>query len=242
MPDFKLTDAEATMLGDYLLKQKLGVASMSSPFQPRKLSAFSMAKAQTLLKEKLSCLGCHQLGNEGGRIGPNLSSLNARLQPAFVYRMIQDPHALQPETVMPKILRSTQTLDLIANFLLQQQASKSASSYLSLVDTPLHFFQEGNSEESLYLKYCAACHGVNGEGNGYNAKYLPKAPASHADKSYMSIRPDDTLFDGVYAGGYILNKHHFMPSWGQTLSNEEIRQLVAYMRKLCHCEGPMWSE
>jgi mono/diheme cytochrome c family protein len=241
MPDFKLTDAEAARLGDYLRKQKRGSAFTSPAFQPRRLSAFSMAKAQTLLKDKLSCLGCHQLGNAGGRIGPDLSSLNQRLQPAFVYQFIQNPHALQTETVMPKILLPPKTLDLIANFLLQQQAPKSDSAYLSLVDTPLHFFQGRNPEESLYLKYCAVCHGANGDGKGYNAKYLPKSPASHSDKSYMSTRSDDTLFDGVYAGGYILNKHHFMPPWGQTLGNNEIRVLVAYMRKLCQCEGPAWA-
>jgi mono/diheme cytochrome c family protein len=91
------------------------------------------------------------------------------------------------------------------------------------------------------LKYCAACHGINGDGQGYNAKFLPKTPASHADQAYMSTRPDDTLFDGIHAGGYILNKHHFMPPWGQTLTSQEIRKLVVYMRKLCQCEGPAWS-
>ncbi|MDZ7363004.1 MAG: c-type cytochrome [candidate division KSB1 bacterium] len=238
MPDFKLAEAEAAMLGDYLLKQKHRTAST---FQPRKLSAFSMAKAQTLLKEKLSCLGCHQLGNDGGRIGPNLSSLKNRLQPDFVYQFIQNPHGLQPETVMPKILMPPKTLDLIANFLLQQEIPAAVAPYLSLADHPIHAPHGQSEEESLYLKYCAACHGASGDGKGYNAKYLPKAPASHADKAYMSTRPDDTLFDGVYAGGYILNKHHFMPPWGQTLSHDEIRKLVAYMRKLCQCEGPLWS-
>ncbi len=238
MPDYKLTEAEAAVLGDYLLKQKRRAASA---FQPRKLSAFSMNKAQTLLKEKLPCLGCHQLGDAGGRIGPNLSSLKNRLQPDFVYQIIQNPHALQPETVMPKILMPPQTLDLVANFLLQQEIPATAAPYLSLVDNPIHAPHGQNEAESLYLKNCAACHGVNGDGKGYNARFLPKSPASHADKAYMSTRPDDTLFDGIHAGGYILNKHHFMPPWGQTLSHDEIHQLVAYMRKLCQCEGPLWS-
>ena len=238
MPDYKLNEAEAASLGEYLLKQK---RAAGSTFQPRRLSAFSMNKAQTLLKEKLSCLGCHQLGNEGGRIGPNLSSLKKRLQPDFVYQFIQNPHALQPETVMSKILMPPKTLDLIANFLLQQEIPASAAPYLSLADNPIHAPHDQSEEESLYLKHCASCHGVNGDGKGYNAKFLPKTPASHADKAYMSTRPDDTLFDGVHAGGYILNKHHFMPPWGQTLRNDEIRQLVAYMRKLCQCEGPAWS-
>jgi len=239
MPDFNLTETETAALGEYLQKQKRVGASN---FQPRQLSAFSMNKAQTLLKEKLSCLGCHQLGNDGGRIGPDLSSLKNRLQPDFVYQFIQNPTAHQPETVMPKILLPAKTLELVANFLLQQEMPKSDAAYLSLVDYPVYAPHGQSSEESLYLKYCAACHGANGDGKGYNAKFLPKAPINHADKAYMSTRPDDTLYDGIHAGGYILNKHHFMPPWGQTLNNEEIRQLVAYMRKLCQCEGPVWAE
>jgi len=239
MPDFGLADAEVAVLSDYLQKQK---RVAGTTFQPRKLSAFAMNKAQTLLQEKLSCLGCHQLGNDGGRIGPDLSSLKNPLQPDFVYQFIQNPRAHQPETVMPKILMPAKTLELIANFLLQQEMPKSEAAYLSLVDYPVYAPHGQSPEESLYLKYCAACHGANGDGKGYNAKFLPKTPINHADKTYMSTRPDDTLYDGIHAGGYILNKHHFMPPWGQTLRNDEIRKLVVYMRKLCGCEGPMWAE
>jgi len=239
MPDFKLTATEAATLGEYLLKPKRVAAST---FQPRQLSAFAMEKAQTLLKEKLSCLGCHQLGNDGGRIGPNLSSLKNRLQPDFVFQFIQNPRSHQPETVMPKILMPPKTLELIASFLLQQEIPQSDAAYLSLVDYPVYAPPGQSSEENLYLKYCAACHGASGDGKGYNAKFLPKAPINHADKTYMSTRPDDTLYDGIHAGGFILNKHHFMPPWGQTLCHEEIRQLVAYMRKLCQCDGPAWAE
>jgi mono/diheme cytochrome c family protein len=57
----------------------------------------------------------------------------------------------------------------------------------------------------------------------------------------MSQRPDDTLFDGVYAGGYILNKSQLMPAYGHTLDSEQILDLVKYMRTLCDCTGPGWS-
>jgi len=53
----------------------------------------------------------------------------------------------------------------------------------------------------------------------------------------MATRPDDTLYDGVHSGGYILNKSHFMPPWGESLSGEQIKGLVGYMRTLCHCSG-----
>jgi len=54
----------------------------------------------------------------------------------------------------------------------------------------------------------------------------------------MSTRLDDTLFDGIHAGGRILDRSHRMPSFGQTLSPEEIRALVGQMRRLCRCQEP----
>jgi len=33
-----------------------------------------------------------------------------------------------------------------------------------------------------------------------------------------------------------------MPAWGETLSTGEIRDLVAELRHLCDCEGPLWAD
>jgi mono/diheme cytochrome c family protein len=241
MPDFKLAENEVRLISKYLLEQKPKADAKAAPFKSARLSAFAMNKAHTLLKEKLSCLGCHQLGNEGGRIGPNLSTINKRLQPDFVAAMIQEPQATVPHAIMPKIVLPPKNLELITNFLLQQEIPRSDSLYLSLLDYPITLVDERNDAETIYAQQCALCHGLHGEGDGYNAKFLPKPPTKHADKAYLSQRPDDTLYDGIHAGGFILNKSHMMPPWGHTLTHEQIRGLVAHMRKLCGCEGPAWS-
>ena len=57
----------------------------------------------------------------------------------------------------------------------------------------------------------------------------------------MSTRPDDTLFDGISAGGFILNRSARMPPFGEMLSRDQIWGLVRYLRELCRCEGPRWS-
>jgi mono/diheme cytochrome c family protein len=94
---------------------------------------------------------------------------------------------------------------------------------------------------ALYARACAGCHGPQGKGDGFNAANLPVRPTAHADSASMSRRPDDTLFDGIFGGGYLLNKSAFMPAWGQTLSREQIWALVRYLRGLCRCAGPHWS-
>jgi len=176
------------ILTNYFVNQADKFKSLTQAFKPQKLSAFSMTKAETLLKDKLSCLGCHRLGEEGGRIAPGFSNIKSRLQSEFVYQMIQNPKSVVHGTIMPKIAMPQKTKKLIVNYLLQQEISKKEPSYLSLVDNPIHVFQDTNEERELYLKYCASCHGVKGDGDGFNAKYLPTSPTKFSDSVYMSKR------------------------------------------------------
>lgn len=241
MPDFRLNVKEVEILTNYLMGNRRENDRITDKIKIEQLSAFSMKKAEILLKEKLSCLGCHQLGDSGGKIGPNLSSVRSRLKPTYVYEIIRSPVSVLPGTTMPKIALPQKTLNLIVNYLLQQEITTVENIYLSTIDHPISIVSDEENKEAIFVKYCASCHGVKGDGNGFNSKYLPVQPTSHRDKNYMSMRPDDTLFDGIFAGGYVLNKSHFMPSYGFTLSRTEIEQLVAYIRKLCECSAPGWS-
>ena len=245
MPDFRLSEEEAAAISAFLAAQKEGVKTFPAGFSPQPLSAFSQNKARLLLTEKLSCLGCHQLGDQGGRIGPSLSGAGARLQPAYVYGIIQNPRAVAPHSIMPRIPLTEETARLIANYLLQQTNSPLLAPYLSATEhtllPPAASLSNAPSIRQTYLSHCAPCHGPEGQGNGYNARFLPVKPTAHANAAYLATRPDDTLYDGIHAGGYILNKSHLMPPWGETLEPAQIRELVAYLRMLCQCQGPPWS-
>lgn len=249
MPDFRFTAAEASAVTAYLMEQKKG---MSAPtWQPGALSPFSMQKAETLLRDRWSCLGCHQLGGDGGRIGPPLDGVAQRLTPAFLRAFIEDPAHLAPGTVMPASLEQADRLDLMASFLLQRPGDWSEGEpQEGLALSPPLDGAVGALEpdapsldagRALYQGRCATCHGVTGAGDGFNAPYLPTVPTVHADAGAMSQRPDDTLYDGIHAGGWILGKSHRMPAFGASLSPPQIRSLVLYIRELCGCEGPAWS-
>lgn len=93
----------------------------------------------------------------------------------------------------------------------------------------------------LYERHCAACHGDQGRGDGWNAARLDRGPVALADGDLMARRPDDTLFDAIHGGGYVLDRSRRMPAFGESLTAEEIRALVARIRELCGCEGPPWS-
>jgi mono/diheme cytochrome c family protein len=233
MPDYRLTDDEVEVLTEHFVKK----GSRGSSGTPDNLSAFSQQKAESLLQEKLSCLGCHRLGNLGGKIGPDLTNAASRLKAPFVDMMILNPRMLVPESIMPKVPLPSETARLMGNYLKGAVSQSENLSYLSLID-----HEPYNPKGSVYREFCSVCHGLTGSGDGFNARYLPKTPISHSDPVLMSERPNDTLYDGIHAGGAVLNRHHFMPPWGETLSPHDMQSLVEKIRKFCQCQGPDWSE
>ena len=128
------------------------------------------------------------------------------------------------------------------------RAEEERSGYLSLVEHPLRPPTDGEAGDgerstagALYRERCASCHGTDGSADGYNARYLPTTPAVHASADSMSRRPDDVLFDGVWAGGRVLDRSHRMPPFGGSLTRQQTWSLVDHIRELCDCRGPEWA-
>ncbi len=80
-----------------------------------------------------------------------------------------------------------------------------------------------NLGEELYAKNCASCHGQNGEGGS--------APTLNA-KEFFKLTTDDQMHGLIAAGVAGSN----MPAWsldyGGTLTDEQVNQLVTYLRSL----------
>lgn len=206
------------------------------------LSAFARAKATALLRDKLPCLGCHALGAEGGRIAPELGTAHTRLTASEVAAMIDDPTRARPGAAMPRTVLPPRQRDLIVRFLSEGArratgAAKSpAPATAPVVPTPTT--PDG---AALYVRWCAACHGPQGRGDGFNRPHLPKPPTDHTRAAEMSARSDDALYDTIASGGAVMGRSPRMPAFGATLSPAEIGALVRHMRRLCQCEGPAWS-
>ena len=79
---------------------------------------------------------------------------------------------------------------------------------------------------------CAGCHGATGKGDGPAAAGLNPKPQDHTNGKYMNTLTDKYLFDIIKAGGASVKKSPFMPSWGAALKDEDIWNLVAYIRSL----------
>lgn len=91
----------------------------------------------------------------------------------------------------------------------------------------------------LFMYFCAACHGVEGRGKGYNAPYLDPQPRDLTDqkKGYMAKQKNEDLFKVISSGGKSIDKSPRMPPFGNTLSEKEIWEIIAYIRTLHSYEG-----
>lgn len=225
-----------------LLAATIGQTQPAVAQDIRLLTPSARAKAEHLIRDRLPCLGCHKLDDDGGIIGPDLSVVGDRRSADFIRRMITDPQGTLPGTRMPKTPMPDAWRDLVVSYLAGRRTSGSAvgSRAAAPLLTPPPVPPDP-SAATLYARTCEFCHGDRGEADGFNAPYLPVKPTAHADSAYMATRPDDTLFDAIYGGGYIVNRSHRMPAFGATFSRKQIWELVRYLRELCRCEGPAWS-
>ena len=89
----------------------------------------------------------------------------------------------------------------------------------------------------IYQWYCAQCHGIEGKGDGINAKFLTVPPRNHTKAEYLETRTDKQLFEAIKFGGLSVGRAPCMPAWGYTIDEKTIHQLVLYIRELCQCEA-----
>jgi mono/diheme cytochrome c family protein len=92
--------------------------------------------------------------------------------------------------------------------------------------------QNAAEGKKLYVSYCATCHGETGKGDGMAARSLPVKPADHTNGTVMNQLSDQFLRDIISKGGSAVGKSSFMPSWGSSIDEKQVRDLVAYLRSI----------
>jgi mono/diheme cytochrome c family protein len=86
--------------------------------------------------------------------------------------------------------------------------------------------------KKLYGQFCATCHGQSGKGDGAAAAALNPKPRDHTDKEYMSKLSDDDMLKVIKNGGASVGKSPLMPPWGASLKDDQIQDIIAYVRTL----------
>lgn len=100
---------------------------------------------------------------------------------------------------------------------------------------PASDFQlEGDPERAKanYAKYCATCHGKQGEGDGLMAKFLDAPPKDFTNTEYMETRTDLQLYKAIAEGGAAVGLSDKMAPWKHVLTEQEMKDLTLYVRQL----------
>jgi mono/diheme cytochrome c family protein len=82
-----------------------------------------------------------------------------------------------------------------------------------------------NSGQVTFQKHCAACHGLTGKGDGYTTFNPPVADLTSA-RVYTQLAPQ--LIRTVHKG----RANTAMGTWENVLSDQDIEDVVAYIRSL----------
>jgi mono/diheme cytochrome c family protein len=77
---------------------------------------------------------------------------------------------------------------------------------------------------------CALCHGPEGKGDGPGSQGLNPKPRNFHDAAYMNTRTDEQLHKVIKDGGAASGFSAVMPPWGTTLNDQDINNVIAYIR------------
>lgn len=94
---------------------------------------------------------------------------------------------------------------------------------------PVQAAQNIEKGKSLFIKHCAACHGLDGSGNGEAGAHLTPPPADLREALKNSIISDEYLMWTIREGGQ--NVHTEMPAFETegTLDAEDAKEIISYL-------------
>jgi mono/diheme cytochrome c family protein len=83
-----------------------------------------------------------------------------------------------------------------------------------------------------YDKLCASCHGATGKGDGPVASGFKPKLRDLSNARYMQGMTDDFMAKVTKMGGISVGQSPIMPAYGSSLSDQDIWNIVAYIRSL----------
>jgi mono/diheme cytochrome c family protein len=92
-------------------------------------------------------------------------------------------------------------------------------------------FTDGDATRgaALYKRYCRGCHGTDGRGGAHT--FMPHI-GTLTKQDYIEHLPDGYLYTVIAEGGAAVGKSGYMPAWQGTLTEQDIKDVIAFVRSL----------
>lgn len=184
------------------------------------------------------CASCHKIGANGSAVGPDLTLVGYRHSPEWLDLFIKDPQAWKKDTLMPNRRISDEARKAIVEYLKElkgQDWPKGARPWdePSLIKDPIA------RGRVLYNRAgCVGCHGTGGSGgqpnNNVKGEVIPALNkiADGYTKAELIAKikrgvPQPLKADEKGPAPLIR-----MPSWGETLDDQELEAVASYLLAL----------
>lgn len=185
----------------------------------------------------------HQLGT--ARTGPDLTNEGGRFPSEWQKAHLISPRAVKPGSIMPSFsYLSEQDMNDLVQYIQTLGNKRTTTAFVQAPDEYMPTTPQGrglaarknvdtnsdaaaNAGRGIYTQNCAACHGLEGRGNGPNAITLEKKPPN-LTRDYYKQYPDEQWFYRISEGVSGTR----MPRFGEILTEEQRWYLVAYLKTL----------
>lgn len=163
MPNFKLSDADASDISAYLVSSSTPHAGDTIASGTKPAAAADPSAGPSLYGESF-CASCHAVQNAagnlvGGDLGPELTRIGNKARPEWLAAWLQNPRVYDASTPMPSYRFTPQQIVTLVGFL----QAKSDSDYGSGVHLDAAAPQQiAHGRKRIVELGCAACHEING--------------------------------------------------------------------------------
>lgn len=85
-----------------------------------------------------------------------------------------------------------------------------------------------------FQNYCSLCHGTHADGRGRAARLYNPKPAN-LTASFLTDQSKESI---IRMGGKSVGRSQFMPPWGEELTDEQITDIVRFLRSIAPMNAP----
>ena len=122
MPRFNLSEEEIKIVADYITLVLVDDEVIARE-DLGEITSDNVERGKKIYNEK-GCQACHQIGIEGGAVGPNLSVAGDRLTPEYIYMHLKDPQKWGSSNVAPNYGLDDEELTYLTKYLSDLRAKK----------------------------------------------------------------------------------------------------------------------
>jgi mono/diheme cytochrome c family protein len=225
-----LSESNANAVVDYFSKHNLD-SRVKKSFVDLSTLTEREAELGADIFRQFSCLGCHQIKEDGkligGPISVNLYDAGNRYNLDWWSRFAANPQDFTPHS--GEYLADLSMLG--ARYIIGYLMTLGVEDFKFYEPWTSKEFKITNTKNGarVYREYCTQCHGPQGKGDGPGASGLEPKPAVHAELP-LSDYPEDYLYNVIYYGGKSVGKSPNMPDWGLTIPTQDLADLIVYLR------------